>query len=67
MRFTLIYARTAQRQQERKRDRTHRVCRLLRFPRLAGMVPVSLLLERSLQQWEHEDKIMQRERERKTE
>ena len=26
-----------------------------------GMVPVSLLAARSLQQWEHEDKTMQRE------
>ena len=37
---------------------------LVRFPRLAGMVPFSLLVARFLQQWEHEVKTMQRERER---
>ena len=42
------------RQQERKRGRTYSCCRLLRFPRLAGMVPVSCLFWRILQQWEHE-------------
>ena len=33
----------------------------MRFPRLAGMVPVSLLRQKDLQQWEHEAKTMQRE------
>ena len=33
---------------------------LLRFPRLSGMVPVSWLLARFLQQWEHEVETMQR-------
>ena len=37
----------------------------MRFPRLSGMVPVSWLPPRSLQQWEHEDKTMQREDEDK--
>ena len=48
-------------QQEKKRGRTYRVFRLVRFPRLAGMVPVSWLESRNLQQWDQEDKTMQRE------
>ena len=34
---------------------------LLRFPRLSGMLPVSWLKARNLQQWEHEAKTTQRQ------
>ena len=48
--------------------RTYRTVRLLRFPRLAGMVPVSWLVARYLQQWEHKVKTMQnRKRQRRSE
>jgi hypothetical protein len=50
VRFTTTHG-----QQERKRGRTYSPSvRLLRFPKLAGMVPVSWLEPRNLQQWEHE-------------
>jgi hypothetical protein len=58
--ITLIYASTARRQHETKRSRTYRSLRLVRFPRLAGMVPVSWLEPKFLQQWEHEVEAMQR-------
>ena len=53
---------TGHRQQKRKRGRTYRVSRLLRFSRLAKMGPVRLFCSRYLQQWEHEAKTIQSER-----
>ena len=44
------------RQQERKRGRTYKTVKFVRFPRLSGMVPVSLFCQRYLQQWEHEQR-----------
>jgi hypothetical protein len=60
--FTTLHhhqARRTLREQERKRGHTYRPCRLFRFPRLSGMVPVSWLEPRTLQQWEHEAKTIQ--------
>ena len=67
VRFTSVILIKHDRQQERKRGRTYRDCRLVRFPRLSGMLPVSWLVSSSLQQWEYEVETIQRERTTKTE
>ena len=59
VRFTSVTLIKHDRQQERRRGRTYSCCRLLRFPKLSGMVPLSpvgavAVGVMDLQQWEHE-------------